>query len=78
MLTFLLFNFFVYSNPHCEIRCLEEANSKLVSSCIKALDNYVNRYYMTREQAIEKLQSSAVMNSRCTFKNSKIYAKREN
>ena len=77
MLIVLVLNFLAHSNPHCELRCHEQANQKLVSSCINAYKNYVERHYMTPEQAIRRLKTSAVMNSRCTIDGTKIYANQQ-
>ena len=74
MISILLLSIFTYGNPHCEIRCQEQVNQKLVSSCVKAYQNYVNRYFMTPEQAIHRLKNSSVMSKRCTIQGTKIYA----
>lgn len=77
MIVILFINFFLHSNPYCEIRCQEQANKKLVSSCVNAFQNYVNRYSMTPEQAIHRLKSSAIMSKRCSIEDGRIYANQE-
>lgn len=56
MILVFILNSVLYGSPHCEIRCQEQVNQKLVSSCVTAYKNYVNRYKMTPEQAIARLK----------------------